>query len=147
MQPSEEAFLAIKTKKAFPEPEAAANKQKIDLALLFVKEDAGSRIEWYNMSGKDDKIPVELRGSRTGIIAISFDRQQYDKCNTVLDLKRMTSHLTINSFSHYALLADGNTCKITNACFAVNMENGKRALLFVEQSEGCSYKVFVKSEQ
>jgi hypothetical protein len=62
------------------------------------------------------------------------------------DLKRMTGHLTMNSFSHFALLADGNICKINKACFAVNMENGKRELLFVEQSIGCSYKVFIKSE-
>lgn len=146
MQPSEEAYLGIRSKKAFSEPEMPDHKKETDLALLFVKEDAGSRIEWYNLSGKDDKIPEAFRGTNTRIIAISFDRQQFDKCKTPQDLRRMTGHLTDNSFSHFALLADGNTCEISNPCFVVQMENGKRALLWVQESVGCSFKVFVKSE-
>jgi hypothetical protein len=147
MQPSEDAYLSIKNKKAFSATDAVPLKQDIDLGLLFIKEDAGARIEWYNMSGKDDRIPADLKGTITRINAISFDRQQFDKCKTKQDLQRMTGHLTEHSYSHFAVLADGMTCSVTNHCFIVRMENGKKALLWVEGSVGCSYKVIVKSEQ
>ena len=127
MQPGEDAFLSIKNKKSYSESEAGDVKADLDLALIFIKEDAGSRIEWYNLNGKDDKVPVSLRGTATKINSLNFDKLQFDKCKTTQDLERMTGYLSVNSYSHFSILANGNDCDtLLNKCFVILKQDGKK---------------------
>jgi hypothetical protein len=134
-------YLGITNKKAYTEAEAKANKTVIDLALITASSYGTQKTEWYNMSGKDDKIPAEIRGTATLINGISFYRDQFDKCKTNQDLKRMTGHITNNSLSHFASVGEK---EVTYHCFIVQLENGKRALLWLDAIDATTYKVTVK---
>ena len=134
-------YLSIANKKGYNASEAASNKSAINLALLSTDSWGSPKLEWYNMSGKDDKIPEEIRGTSTMINAISLDKDQFAQCKTNQDLKRMTGHITNNSFSHYASVGEK---EVTYHCFIVQLENGKRGLLWVEGGEGNTFKVVVK---
>jgi Mg2+/Co2+ transporter CorC len=137
-------YLSVLTKKVYTEAEAKNNKSVIDVALLITKSSGKQKMEWYNMSGKDSIIPKEIRGTATVINAISFDREQFDKCKTNQDLKRMTGHLTNSSFSHFASISDDVSKGITYHCFIIQLENGKRALLWLEDIVNNTIKVIVK---
>jgi ribosomal protein L25 (general stress protein Ctc) len=108
------------------------------------KDNGKQKMEWYNMSGKDSKIPAEVTGTATLINAISFDRDQFDKCKTNQYLKRMTGHITNNSFSHFASIGDNIEKEITYQCFIIQLQNGKRALLWIDIDGNKTFKVFVK---
>lgn len=138
------SYLSISQKKAFTPEEAKSNKSSVDLALIITQNDKRQVMEWYNMSGKDDKIPVDLRGTATGISTLSFDKDQFDKCNTSQDLQRMTGYITNSSFVHFASITDDLGAGIKYHCFLVQMENGKRALLWLEAVDTKSFKVSVK---
>ena len=99
-------YLSIANKKAYTQAEAKVNKTTIDFALIITPDNGKQKMEWYNMSGKDGKIPADIIGTATLINAISFDKEQFDKCKTNQDLKRMTGHITNNSFSHFASIGD-----------------------------------------
>jgi hypothetical protein len=133
-------YLSIANKKVYTQAEAKANKTAIDLALI-ISQSGTQKIEWYNMSGKDGKIPAELRGTATAINAISFDKDQFDKCKTNQDLKRMTGYITNNAFSHFASVGEK---EVTYHCFIIQLENGKRALLWLDAIDATTYKVTVK---
>ena len=98
------------------------------------------------MSGKDSKIPAEITGTVTLINAISFDKEQFDKCKTNQDLKRMTGHLSTNSFSHFATVGDDIEKGIAYHCFIIQFDNGKRALLWLDTLNSSTFKVSVKTE-
>jgi hypothetical protein len=134
-------YVSIAGKKAYTATEAKTNKSAIDLALLSTSDWSGPKIEWYNMSGKDDKIPAELRGTATLINAISLDRDQFNKCNTSQDFKRMTGHITNNSFSHFASVGEK---EVTYHCFIIQLENGKRGLLWLDAVDSNTFKLLVK---
>jgi hypothetical protein len=136
------SYLSIANKKVYTQAEAKANKTAIDLALI-ISNSGIQKIEWYNMSGKDGKIPAELRGTNTVINAISFDKDQFDKCKTGQDLKRMTGYITNNAFSHFASVGEK---EVTYHCFIVQLENGKRGLLWLDAVDSDSFKVLVKME-
>ncbi|MES2850147.1 MAG: hypothetical protein V4685_13900 [Bacteroidota bacterium] len=135
-------YISIANKKAYTAAEAKANKLALDFVLLNTSDWSGSKIEWYNMSGKDDKVPAELTGTASLINGISFDKDQFDKCKTTQDLKRMTSHITNNSFSHFASVGEK---EVTWHCFIIQLQNGKRGLLWVDGVEG-GFKVVVKMQ-
>lgn len=137
------SYLSIANKKAYTPAEAKTNKTVIDLALITNTTGGTQKMEWHNMSGKDDKIPAELRGTVTLINGISFDRDQFDKCKTNQDLKRMTGHITNNSFSHFASVGEK---EITYHCFIIQLESGKRALLWIDAVDSNTFKVIVKVE-
>ncbi|HEX7846841.1 MAG TPA: hypothetical protein VF476_13650 [Chitinophagaceae bacterium] len=137
---SNKSFLSLSHKKAFTANEAVTVKDALNIALVFSNE----LIEWYNMEKRHEKVPPGLTGTKTGIAAISFDREQFDQCKTSADLKRMTGHITKNSFSHFALIRNGSSS--LQHCFIAETQEGKRCLLFVTVINGNSFKVEVKSE-
>jgi hypothetical protein len=139
-------YLSITNKKSYSQVEAKANKTTIDLAFIATQDNGKQRMEWYNMSGKDGKIPAEITGTVTLIKAISFDKEQFDKCKTNQDLKRMTGHITNNSFSHFASIGDDTDKEITYHCFIIQLENGKRALLWIDAVDSNTFEVSVKME-
>lgn len=136
-------YLSIANKKVYSAAGATTNKSAINLVLLNSNSWSGPKLEWYNMSGKDDKVPAELWGTATLINAISLDKNQFAQCNTNQDLKRMTGHITNNSFSHVASVGEK---EVRYHCFIVQLENGKRGLLWVDAAEGGGFKVLVKMQ-
>ncbi len=137
-------YLSIRNKKAYNEAEAKSNKSIIDFALVAAKKDSKQILEWYNMSGKDSVIQKELIGTATLINAISFDREQFDKCKTVADLKRMTGYITTNSLSHFAVIRSSKD--YYQRCFIYEKKDGKRGLLFVTELKKGGLRVEVKAE-
>ena len=116
MQPGNKSYLSITAKKVYTESEAVDVKTTIDLVLNFTNDATSPKLEWYNLSGKDGKVPEKLVGTSAKIIGLSFDREQFDKCKTAEDLKRMTGHLTPNSFSHFAVISHTKN-EINYHCF------------------------------
>lgn len=137
-------YLNIVNKKTYSFAEAMTNKTAIDFALIINNDHGKQKTEWYNMSGKDNVVPKKLIGTSTLINAISFDRDQFDKCKTVADLKRMTGHITGNALSHFAVIRNGND--YYQRCFLFQKANGKRGLLFVTETENNQLKVEAKVE-
>lgn len=137
------SYLSMTNKKAYAAAAAKANKQSIDLVLLNSNSWSGPALEWYNMSGKDDKVPAELRGTATLINGISLDKDQFTQCKTSQDLKRMTGHITNNSFSHYASVGEK---ELRYHCFIVQLETGKRGLIWMDTVEAGGFRVTVKME-
>ncbi|MFN8252335.1 MAG: hypothetical protein U0V75_10670 [Ferruginibacter sp.] len=123
------AYISLTQQKVLSSNQAAANKQAADFALVITKDAFGKQAEWYNLSGKDGKTPARVNGTKNGIAAISFDKEQFDHCNSTADLARMTGHITKNSFSHFSGI--GNSNGITQHCFIIETEAGKRGLIYV----------------
>lgn len=147
LQTSENAgisYLSIANKKACTQAEAKANKSAIDFALIITNDNSRKKTEWYNMSGKENVIPKELVGSVTLINAISFDKEQFDKCKTASDLKRMTGYITSNSFSHFAVIR--NSIDYYQRCFIFEKPDKKRGLMFVTEIGNGQLSVQVKTE-
>jgi hypothetical protein len=145
MQPGNKSYLSIKNKKAYTEQEADSVKAEIDLALILTPDAISPKFEWYNLSGKDGKVPEKLIGSSAKINALSFDREQFDKCKTPEDLQRMTGHITPRSFSHFAVISHTKN-EINQHCFLVETITGKRALLWVSRGTNNDLKVEVKQQ-
>lgn len=141
------SYVSISKKKVYTPAEAKSNKTSVDLALVATKSGNNIVMEWYNMNGKDDKIPAELIGTATGISSLSFDKDLFNKCNTKQDLQRMTGHITKNSFVHFASITDDmEKGGIKYHCILVQLENGKRALLWLEAVDNNTVRVLVKAE-
>ncbi len=137
-------YLSIENKKTYSFAAAMTNKTAIDFALIITNDHGMRKTEWYNMSGKDNVVLKEIIGTNTLINAISFDREQFDKCKTTADFKRMTSYITSIAFSHFAVIRNGND--YYQRCFIFQKANGKRGLLFVTETENNELKVEVKAE-
>jgi hypothetical protein len=149
LQPKESvnSYLSLSQQKAFTPAEAESNKAAVDIALIITPSGNHQVVEWYNMTGKDNKIPEALRGSATGIASLSWDKDLFEKCNTSQDLKRMTGHITNNSFVHFGSITDDlETGGVKYYCFLLKMENGKRALLWLEGIDGAHFKAMVKTQ-
>jgi hypothetical protein len=140
-------YLSIVNKKVYTLAEGKINKTAIDFALVITNDNSKQKMEWYNMSGKDSKIPSAVTGTATLINAISFDRDQFDKCKTNQDLKRMTGHITNNSFSHFASIGDNIEKEIAYHCFVIQLQNGKRAILWIEMVNSKTFKITVKLQE
>ena len=145
MQPGGKSYLSITNKKTYTESEAADVKTTIDLGLILTKDKVSPKLEWYNLSGKDGKVPDKLTGTSAKINALSFDKDQFDKCKTADDLKRMTGHITPNSFSHFAVVSHTKN-EINQHCFIVETINGKRALLWITKGTNDDYKIELKQQ-
>lgn len=144
LRPDSLCYLSIKNGKAYTKEAAAAVKTVLDLGLFETKSDKTSIIEWYNLKPDNEKVPEALCGTKTKVAAISFDREQFDKCKTAADLKRMTGYISTNSFSHFAVVRNSND--YYQRCFIMEREDGKRGLLFVTATGGNAFKVEVKTE-
>lgn len=142
---SEMPFLSISQKKMFSQSAAKANKNVIDFALIVGKDGHEKITAWYNLSGKDAKVPAEFTGTNTGINAISFDRDQFDKCNTNQDLQRMTGHITNASFSHFATISNKATEWVLYPCFIYQQSNGKRGLIWIMAGKDNNFEILVKA--
>jgi hypothetical protein len=140
------SYLSIGQQKAYAPAEAKNNKAAVDIALIITQSGNRQVMEWYNMTGKDDKIPEELRGTATGIAALSWDKELFEKCNTSQDLQRMTGHITNNSFVHFGSVTDDLAAGVKYHCFLLQMENGKRALLWLEAGDADNFKAMVKAQ-
>jgi hypothetical protein len=139
------SYLSIKNKKTYTKEGADSVKAAIDFALVATFENNSQTLEWYNMSGRDSKVPASLTGSTTMINGISFDRDQFDKCVTTADLTRMTGHITPNSFSHFASISHSDV--FNYHCFIVQLGNGKRALLYITVINPNEFKLDVKAQE
>lgn len=144
VNPDSAAYVSIHLQKAYSRTGAVVVKESVDIGLFKTMQDKTAIIEWYNLKPDNEKAPQELWGTKTKIAAISFDREQFDKCKTVADLKKMTGYLTTNSLSHFAVVH--NTGEYYQRCFIIEKENGKRGLLFVTPNSNNDFKVEVKSE-
>lgn len=140
------AYISISLKKTIEEQDAVNNKTALDIVLIRTISDKIKTLEWYTMNSKDNRIPNELSGNNTVINAISFDREQFDKCITNQDLSKMTGYLTKNSFSHFASISDNLAKGIIYPCFIIEQEDGKRALLWIEMTDETHFKVTVKKQ-
>lgn len=145
MQPAGKSYVSISNKKVYTADEAMDVKSTIDLGLILTDDATSPKLEWYNLSGKDGKVPEKLIGTSAKVIALSFDREQFDKCKTAEDLKRMTGHLTPNSFSHFAVVSHTKN-EINYPCFITETIKGKRALLWISKSANNGYKIEVKQQ-
>ena len=145
MQPGNKSYLSISNKKVYTEIEALDVKTTIDLGLILTKDEISPKLEWYNLSGKDGKVPEKLIGTSAKINALSFDREQFDKCKTAEDLKRMTGHITPNSFSHFAVVSHTKN-EINQHCFIVETTGGNSALLWISMGTNVVYKFEVKQQ-
>lgn len=143
MRPDSLCYLSIANGKAYTSGQAVDVKKVLDLGLFERMDDKIPTTEWYNLKDDNEKAPEALWGTATRVAAISFDRDQFVKCQTVADLKRMTGYLSTNSFSHFAVLR--NSADSYQRCFIVERENGKRGLIFVTAA-GKNWKVEVKTE-
>lgn len=137
------SYLSISNKQVYTEEDATNVKTVLDFMLAFTNDGASPKLEWYNLGGKDGKVPEKLIGSATKINALSFDRDQFDKCKTSDDLKRMTGHITSNSFSHFAVISHTKN-EINQHCFITETTDGKRALIWIDKDANDNYKVEVK---
>jgi len=144
MRPDSLCYLSIKNSKAYTKDAASDVKSALDLGLFETKADKSSIIEWYNLKPGNEKVPEALCGTKTKVAAISFDHDQFDKCKTAADLKRMTGYLSANSFSHFAVVRNSND--YYQRCFIIEREDGKRGLIFVTATGGNTFKVEVKAE-
>lgn len=138
------SYISMSERKVFTGSAAFAHKQQLHLALVPSGDAAAKTLEWYNLSGKDDKLPKQVLGTAIKISAISFDREQFDKCKTAADLKRMTGYLTSNSLSHFAVVR--NSAHYYQRCFIFELKDGKRGLMYITEQENNSLKVDVKIE-
>ncbi|MFN8290243.1 MAG: hypothetical protein U0U70_08305 [Chitinophagaceae bacterium] len=143
MQPDSLAFLSIKNSKAYKAGDAVKMKAVTDLALTGTPDGKTLTIEWYNLKPDNEKVPAPLRGTQTKIMAISFDRDQFDQCKTAADLKRMTGYISAGSLAHFAVVR--NSGDFYQHCFLIQKEDGKRGLLYMTPA-GNAWKVEVKSE-
>ena len=103
MQPDSLCYLSVKNQKAYVAGQASGNKAELDLGLFETKSNKTSITEWFNLKSDNEKVPASLTGTATKIAAISFDNDQFTKCKTVADLKRMTGYLSTNSLAHFAV--------------------------------------------
>lgn len=140
------AYVSIPLKKTVDGQDAVTIKTALDIVLIRTIDDKKKKLEWYTMNSKDSRIPNELSGNNTIINAISFDREQFDKCITNQDLNRMTGYLTKNSFSFFASITDNLEKGIIYPCFIIQFESGKRALLWIEKTDDTHFNITVKTQ-
>lgn len=138
------SYISISQAKVYAGAAAITHKQSLDFALIPTADAGIKSLEWYNLSAKDGKTPKEVQGTGTKISAVSFDREQFDKCTTAADLKRMTGYLSSNSFSHFAVIR--NSSSYYQHCFIFEKENGKRGLLYITINKNDELVIETKAE-
>jgi hypothetical protein len=140
MQTGKAAYLSLDNKQAYAEGDAVAFKTKLDLALM--TDSSQQLLEWYNLRMENENIPAAVKGTHTGVVGISFDKDQFDNCKSMQDLERMTSHITARSFSHFAIISEGRNTRYR--CFLLRREDGRKVLLWVEQQTANQLSVIIK---
>jgi len=110
-------YVSLHTGKAYGAGDAAAHKDELDFVYLVANDGGTIKKEFYNLSGKDTKLPAEVLGTHAGIVALTWDDELVAKCKTVADLKRMTGSYTANSFSFYGIAGSNPQGYIQNKRF------------------------------
>lgn len=144
MKPDSLCYLSIKNAKAYTSGQAGDVKAVLDLGLFETSKDKISVLEWFNLKTDNEQVPAALWGTKTKVAAISFDRDQFVKCKTVADLKRMTGYITTTSLAHFAVVRNSND--YYQRCFIFEREDGKRGLIYVTITGVNGLKVEVKAE-
>lgn len=140
MQTARSSYLSLDNKQAYAEGEAVAFKTRLDLVLM--ADSSQHLLEWYNLRMENENIPATVKGTHTGVVGISFDKDQFESCKSRSDLDRMTGHITNRSFSHFAVISEGKV--IRYRCFLLLREDGRKALLWVEQQTADHLSVTIK---
>lgn len=144
MHPDSLCYLSLKKQQAYTKGQAAAVKTELDFGLFETRSGNQNTTEWFNLKPDNEKVPEALTGTTTRIAAISFDRDQFDKCRTAADLKRMTGYLSTNSLANFAVVR--NSKDYYQRCFIIETSSGKRGLIFVTETGNGRLKVEVKAE-
>lgn len=142
MLPDSNRYISIKNMKTYNENDAVDVKALLDLALVLTSDENKNTLEWYNLKPDNEKVPESLTGTKTGIVTMSFDKDQFDKCKTAADIDRMTGHISKNSFSHFAVI--GYNGKAEYPCSLFLQETGKKGLIYVTGMNGKGIQVAVK---
>lgn len=140
------SYISIGNKQVYTESNAAAVKQSLDFIYAMKRDGRDTVKEFYNMSNKSDVVPGKLQGTSTGIVALSWDKDLFNKCTTVADLKRMAGHVTNNGFSFYAVIANNHVGDINYPCFIFQLASGKRGVMWVTKADNNAIRVVVKQE-
>ncbi len=144
MHPDSTCYLSVKKQKAYTAGEASTVKEDLDFGIFKTKSDKLITTEWFNLKTDNEKVPAHLTGTVTKIVAIGFDNDQFTKCKTVADLKRMTGYLTTNSLANFAVIRNSND--YYQRCFIIENAAGKRGLLFVTETGNGTFKIEAKTE-
>lgn len=142
MYPDSNRYISIKNMKTYNENNAVDVKALLDLALVLTSDENKNTLEWYNLKPDNEKVPESLTGTKTGIVTMSFDKDQFDKCKTAADIDRMTGHISKNSFSHFAVI--GHNGKAEYPCSLFLLESGKKGLIYVTGMNEKGIQVAVK---
>lgn len=130
------AYVSLHEGKAYAEKEAAAHKADLDFVYLVAKDSGSFKKEFYNLSGKDTKLPPEVLGTKAGIVALTWDDDLVAKCKTIADLKRMTGSYTANSFSFYGTLANNRSGDLENKRFIFLDAHERMGFFTAKRSDG-----------
>lgn len=144
MKPDSLCYLSIKNARPYTAGKAGEVKAALDFGLFVTNEGKPPVIEWFNLKPDNEQVPAALWGTKTKINAISFDRDQFVKCKTLADLKRMTGYITTTSLANYAVIRNSND--YYQRCFIFEREDGKRGLIYVTILGVSGLKVEVKAE-
>jgi hypothetical protein len=135
-------YFSLTTGKSFDKKGASSAD------LLYDENVIGKDTEksFYNLSEKSGKSPDMISDKPVVIAGLSWDRDTWNRCKTVADLKRMTTNITNNSFSFFASIANNSTGDITYPCFIVQQHNGKRGIMFLSKKNNTDIHVEIKME-
>jgi hypothetical protein len=129
-------YVSLHDGKAYGAGEAAAHKAELDFVYLVGNDGGTVKKEFYNLSGKDTKLPDEVLGTRAGIVALTWDDELVAKCKTVADLKRMTGSYTANSFSFYGTAANNAQGELENKRFIFLDSKERMGFFTIKAREG-----------
>lgn len=141
-----QGYVSIGNKQVYTEANAQGVKQALDF-LYSLRVDGRDTIkEFYNMSNKASVVPENLQGTQTGIAPISWDKDLFNKCETVADMKRMAGHITNHSFSFYAVIANNHAGIINYPCLIFQLASGKRGVMYITRADNDALLVKIKVE-
>ncbi len=139
-------YISFSNKQVYTAGEASSAKQVLDFIYALRPSGQDTVKEFYNMSAKSSVIPERLQGTATGIVSMNWDKELWNKCTTVADLKRMTGHITNGSFSFYSVISNNHTGEINYSYFIFQLASGKRGIVYVVKADRNAIRVMVKQE-
>jgi hypothetical protein len=101
---------------------------------------------FYSLGDSSGKLAASIQEAGTRINAISWDLDTWNKCKTMADLQRMARHITMNSFSFYAVLSNNHVGAIDYPCFIFQKPDGKRGVFYVTKLSGGTIRLDVRME-
>lgn len=129
-------YMDLHGGKAYGEKEATANKAALDFVYLVSRDGGSVKREFFDLSGKDTKLPPGVLGNKAGIVALGWDDSLVAKCKSTADLKRMAGSYTPNSFSFYATVSNNRTGDLENKRFIFLDHQGRMGFFTVKAGSG-----------